>query len=57
MKLLSLLGLLSSILFFLNGGGLSLGSHGNAITVPDIIELPGGTYGNRYPVKQGKNSL
>jgi hypothetical protein len=57
MKLLSLLGLLASILFFLNGGGLSLGSHGNAITVPDIIELPGGTYGNRYPAKQGKNSL
>jgi len=49
MRLLNLLGLLFLILFFLNGGGLSLGSHGNSITLPDAIELPGGTYGIRHP--------
>lgn len=51
-KILTICEALFLVLFFLNGGGVSLGSHGNSITVPNQL-LPGGTYGER--IFEGKN--
>lgn len=45
-KILTMCGALLLILFFLNGGGISFGSHGNRITIPNQLILPGGTYGD-----------
>lgn len=46
MSILKILGIVTIILFFLNGGGCGVGAGGTYIILPNAINLPGGVYGN-----------